>query len=83
MIDGEDIDEKIIAIPFEDPTYNSYRSIEALPNHIFSEMQHFFTVYKSLKGKPAAVSDARGQREAVAIIKKAMKRYNEEFPKQT
>jgi len=82
MIDGEDIDEKIIAIPFEDPTYNSYRSIEGLPNHIFSEMQHFFTVYKSLRGKAAAVSEARGHRDAVAIIKKAIKRYHEEFPAQ-
>jgi len=36
MIDNGYTDEKIIAIPFEDPTYNCYRSIEALPRHIFS-----------------------------------------------
>jgi inorganic pyrophosphatase len=36
MIDGGRMDDKIIAIPFGDPTYNSYRSIEALPTHIFS-----------------------------------------------
>ena len=79
MVDNEEADEKIIAIPFEDPTYNSYRSIEALPNHIFNEMQHFFTVYKELEGMATAVSKAKGQRDAVEIIKKCMKKYDEIF----
>ena len=82
MIDNNDVDEKIIAIPFEDPTFNSYRSIEALPNHIFSEMQHFFRVYKELEGKATAVSEAQGQREALKIIKKAMDKYYEIFGQQ-
>jgi len=79
MVDSEAADEKIIAIPFEDPTYNSYRSIEALPNHIFSEMQHFFEVYKALEGKSTAVRRAKGQRDAIDIIKKAMAKYDEIF----
>jgi inorganic pyrophosphatase len=79
MTDNHEADEKIIAIPFEDPMYSSYRSIEGLPNHIFSEMQHFFRVYKELEGKETAVSEARGQKDAVAIIKKAIASYEEKF----
>ena len=79
MIDDNEADEKIIAIPYEDPTYNSYRSIEALPNHTFSEMQHFFSVYKQLEGKDTAVSEAKGQKEALEIIKQAMAKYDELF----
>jgi inorganic pyrophosphatase len=79
MTDSGYADEKIIALPFEDPTYSSYRSIEALPNHIFSEMQHFFRVYKELEGKAPAVSEARGQKDALEIIVKAMERYEEKF----
>ena len=79
MIDANDTDEKIIAIPYEDPTYNSYRSIEALPNHLFQEMQHFFTVYKQLEGKSAAVSDARGHRDAIEIIERSISKYNDVF----
>jgi len=75
MVDNDSVDEKIIAIPFEDPTFNSYRSIEALPNHIFSEMQHFFSVYKELEGKATAVSDVQGHGAAVECIKKALERY--------
>ncbi|WRS26430.1 inorganic diphosphatase [Oscillospiraceae bacterium MB08-C2-2] len=76
MVDNGEKDEKIIAIPFEDPTYNSYRSIEALPSHIFSEMQHFFQVYKALEGRDTAVSEAKGQKEALAVIRKSMAEYD-------
>jgi len=79
MTDDNEEDKKIIAIPFEDPTYNSYRSIDALPNHLFTEMQHFFTVYKELEGKSTAVNKAKGQREAIAEIKSAMEAYKKMF----
>ena len=49
MTDGGDSDEKIIAIPYSDPTYNGYKNISDLPQHIFDEMQHFFSVYKQLE----------------------------------
>lgn len=79
MIDSGRMDDKIIAIPFEDPMYNSYRGIEALPTHIFNEMQHFFQVYKELESKDTAVDEVRGQKEAVEIIAKAIKSYEEKF----
>ena len=79
MIDNNEEDKKIIAIPFEDPTYNSYRSIDALPNHIFTEMEHFFQVYKNLEGKATAVSKVKGQRDAVKEVRIAMQMYDEIF----
>lgn len=79
MIDNDKNDEKIIAIPFEDPTYNSYRSIEALPQHIFNEMQHFFTVYKQLEGKKTAVNEVMGQKNAVEIIENCIAAYKEKY----
>ena len=51
MIDSGRNDEKIIAIPVSDPTYNTYTDIKELPGHIFEEMQHFFRVYKNLGGR--------------------------------
>ena len=79
MIDNGANDEKIIAIPFEDPTYNVYRSIEALPSHIFSEMRHFFMVYKELEHKQTAVNEVKGQREAIDIIKHSIVQYDAKF----
>ena len=80
IVDENKTDDKIIAIPFEDPTYNSYRSIEALPNHFFQEMQHFFTVYKELEGKSAAAGSIRGHRDAIFAIERAIERYKIHYP---
>lgn len=77
MIDNGRNDEKIIAIPFDDPTYNAYRGIEALPSHIFQEMRHFFSVYKQLEDKETAVDEVRGHSSAVNIISQCIKNYNE------
>ncbi|MBO7377536.1 MAG: inorganic diphosphatase [Clostridia bacterium] len=75
MNDGGKPDEKIIAIPFSDPMYNCYRSITELPQHIFQEMQHFFTVYKQLENKPTSVSEVHDVPEAVEIIEKSIDEY--------
>lgn len=80
MVDNGFNDEKIIAIPFNDPTYNGYRSIDALPTHTFTEMQHFFKVYKELEDKETAVTKVRGQREAVETVQRAIELYKTKFP---
>ena len=70
---------KIIAIPFEDPTYNTYRDISELPSHIFSEMRHFFSVYKNLEGKTTVVDEEQGPDEAKRIIQNCLDNYIEKF----
>ncbi|MBR1867863.1 MAG: inorganic diphosphatase [Clostridia bacterium] len=77
MDDNGKPDEKIIAIPFTDPNYNSYKSISDLPRHIFDEMQHFFTVYKQLEGKNTAVNKVMGVKEATEIIEASIENYKE------
>lgn len=79
MIDNGRGDEKIIAIPFNDPTYNNYKDIGQLPKHIFDEMRHFFEVYKNLEHKETAVDEVKGKEEAVNIIKSAIDNYNKNF----
>lgn len=79
MIDGGRNDEKIIAIPFNDPTYNNYRDITDLPAHVFDEMRHFFEVYKHLENKETAVNEVSGKEEALKIIKSAMENYKVNF----
>lgn len=76
MIDNDDIDEKIIAIPFGDPTLNMYNDIKELPNHQFDEISHFFTVYKQLEGKATFVKEILGRKEAEQIIQESIDAYN-------
>ncbi len=81
MIDNGRNDEKIIAIPFSDPTYQKYTDIAQLPEHIFDEMRHFFSVYKALEGKETAVNEVSGPENAVKIIEKAIESYIDHYCK--
>ncbi|MBQ8331256.1 MAG: inorganic diphosphatase [Clostridia bacterium] len=79
MIDGGSLDDKIIAIPFSDPSYNNIRTIDELPSHIFDEMMHFFSVYKQLENKQTAVKELFGPVEAQKIIDDCIQAYREKF----
>ena len=81
MLDGGKNDEKIIAIPFSDPTYNGYKELSQLPGHIFDEMAHFFTVYKNLEGKEAMAGDVNDRAGAENVIRAAIDHYVNSFCK--
>lgn len=81
MIDSDDVDEKIIAVPINDPSYSCYESLNELPTHIFDEISHFFSVYKQLEGKTTYVSEIAGPDIAKEIIEQAIKEYDEIFVK--
>lgn len=82
MIDSEQNDEKIIAIAKKDPFLNMYKDITELPNHISSEIMHFFEVYKQLEEKQTLVEKVLGREEAEKIIQKAIDNYNLKFANQ-
>ena len=79
MVDQGKLDEKIIAVPFNDPTYNTYHNISELPGHVVTEMRHFFTVYKSLENKETMVDEEQGPEAAKETIQKALDNYIERF----
>ena len=79
MLDCGKLDEKIIAIPFNDPSYNCYTDLSQLPSHLFDEISHFFKVYKSLEGKATVVNEVLGAEEAREIIAKCIASYKEKY----
>ena len=82
MLDNGRADEKIIAVPFGDPTYNGYRSIHTLPKHVTDEMHHFFSVYKALERKDTAVDEVMGEEDAICIIETCIENYKKKFPQE-
>jgi len=81
MIDQDEIDEKIICVPFGDPSMNQYQDISDLPQHLMTEIGHFFETYKTLEGKETYVLDIEGRKEAEKIIEQSLKNYEEKFGK--
>jgi len=76
MIDDDKEDEKIIAIPFEDPQMRSWTEIEDLPEHMLTEMQLFFSVYKELEGKGTAMTKIHSAKSAQKVIESALEKFD-------
>ncbi len=79
MIDDNDEDEKIIAVPLNDPFLNNYTDISELPQHQFQEIKHFFEIYKYLENKETRVDKICGREEAIATIVKCKNAYRKVF----
>ena len=79
MIDENEADEKIVAIPVNDPFLNGYSDISELPQHQFNEIKHFFEVYKFLENKETRVDNIVGKQEAIDTISKCKIAYNEYY----
>jgi inorganic pyrophosphatase len=80
MVDNQEVDEKIIAIPFRDPVYSGYRDVSTLPQHILTEISHFFEVYKALEHSETSVKMIVDRDVALQIIQGSLERYREVFP---
>lgn len=79
MIDDDEKDEKIIAVPVGDPSMEHYTDISQLPDHNFQEMRHFFEVYKALEGKNTFVERMEGHYTAEKVIETCMEAYQKQF----
>lgn len=79
MIDEDEADEKIIAIPLNDPFLNNYSDISELPQHQFQEIKHFFEVYKFLEKKTTYVDTISDRKAAEETIEKCKAAYAKKF----
>lgn len=75
MIDTAQTDRKILAVPVRNPRYDQICEIGQLAEHIRSEIEHFFNIYKDLEGKRVETQGWRGLEEAYAVIRKGRDRY--------
>lgn len=75
MIDGKYDDDKIIAIPYNDPNMNHYKTLDDVPKHMISEIEHFFMVYKNLEHKSTTGFKLEGKKQAMDIIHQTLQDY--------
>jgi len=77
MIDQQEPDQKILAVPNRNPRFDQMQKIEDVFPHNLREIEHFFTIYKELEGKRTEMRGWRGPDEAKQLIRKAQSRYRE------
>lgn len=81
MIDDGDADDKIIAVPNEDPRWNEVKDLGDINKHTLKEMEHFYSTYKNLQNKEVKITGFEGAEKARAIFNEGLKLYEDKFSK--
>ena len=79
MLDGGEMDDKIIAVANGDKSINHINHIEELPEHHVLELKSFFEDYKKLEQKEVEIEEFLGREEAIKIINQALEDYKVKF----
>ena len=79
MIDSGDLDDKIIAVPVDDPRFDSIQDLGDVNPHTVKEIEHFFSTYKKLQNKEVKVTGFKGKKEAEEAFEEGLKLYTKEF----
>jgi inorganic pyrophosphatase len=77
--DGEQ-DDKVIAVPTEDPRYDHVRDVDDLTDQRRAEIAEFFETYKNLEeGKRTETMGFEDRQAAMDAIEHAQDLYEEQF----
>lgn len=81
MMDGNEADDKLIAVLFGDAVYGNYKDIGDVPDLVIDRLKHYFLTYKDLPGSKAhtEITHIFGIEESHYLIKCAMEDYNNKF----
>lgn len=75
MVDGGERDDKVVAVPVDDPRFDEVRDLSDLNKHFIKEMTHFFETYKKVQKKEVTVGEWHGKVEAQAAFEKSREAY--------
>lgn len=81
MIDGNQADDKIIAVLDNDVVYGHFKDISDCPELVIQRLKHYFLTYKDMPGfsKNTEITHLYGSEEALEIIKHSMHDYHNKF----
>jgi len=77
MVDGGEADEKVIAVPVNDPRWNDVKDVADLNKHWLKEVTHFFATYKQVQGKQVEVGEFENRAAAEVAFDRARKMYED------
>ena len=77
MIDSGEIDNKILAVPVNDPRFKNVKDLKDLSEHTPKEIQNFFETYKLLQGKKVEIKGFAGRDRAIQELEETHKAYKD------
>jgi len=82
MIDGQQADDKIIAVLDCDVAYGHIQEIASCPAGLIDRLKHYFLSYKQLPGEAprrVQIPDVYGRAEALEVIERSMLDYRSTY----
>jgi inorganic pyrophosphatase len=81
MIDGNESDDKIVAVLYNDAMYAQYNDISELPETVVNRLKHYFLTYKDLPGNAhdVEITHTFGIEESHEVIRRSQKDYQAKF----
>ena len=82
MIDGQQADDKIIAVLESDLAYGRIENIADVPTGLIDRLKHYFLSYKQLPGdlpKRVEIADVYDREEAIEVIRRSLTDYRAKF----
>jgi len=76
MVDQGKNDEKILAVVENDPIYKEIHEHGEVFPHLLREIEHFFSIYKSLEGKKTEISGWSSAEAARKLISEGRQRFH-------
>lgn len=84
MIDGNQADDKILAVLFDDPVYGGWKTVGDCPDILISRLRHYFLTYKNIPGHPVSkkveITDVYNADVARRVIETSQRDYETAFP---
>jgi inorganic pyrophosphatase len=77
MVDNEEGDQKVLAVPNRNPRYDQIHTMDQVFPHVKREIEHFFTIYKELEGRVTRMEGWGGPKEARKAILRSREKYLE------
>jgi inorganic pyrophosphatase len=82
MIDGDEADDKIIAVLESDLVYGELQYIAQLPRPLLDRLKHYFLTYKQIPGegkRSVEIAEVYDRPEALEVIRRSMRDYDKLF----
>ena len=80
MTDGGERDDKVVAVPVDDPRFADLQDLPDLNQHFIKEMTHFFETYKKIQNKSVIVGTWLGKKEAMDAFERSTEMYVAKHP---
>jgi inorganic pyrophosphatase len=82
MLDGDEADDKVLAVLENDLAFGAIDDVSQVPPGLIDRLRHYFLSYKQIPGagpRKVQIAEVYGRAEAVEVIRRSMDDYRDKY----